>query len=424
MLTVCRVRKGCVFLVILLTLFFTGCKKKNLDQLLSQGRVEAAVKYCEDCDGTTQKECFAKIGAYFFEMQDFNLAAQYYMRAGDHTRVISCYLIANSMSDAESYYSQIPKESQKEGATLLAQSYYLRGNYTKAKHYYGLAGNTKKIKHIDNKIPAFHLLTRLDAEIQKFALSEARSKIEKIKETLKKFIYFDGYDEWRYGTKKETDSQAYQIFTSTHAILQEKVGTIYLEKINSTITTSSWNQTRVEELLFLRTMMNRLMGLIKSLDIIGSYRRTYTKYENMIFSTVKPGDSGFEATYKVTLEHAKGLLETENLWEKNPDPKLFADYINDFNVDGDVLDYIPGMLDNIQARIMELDSHVKNILKFNIPDNAKNEVKAALNGFIKNCNEVLKQIGKKEYAKANEHLMATYTRAKKTITDIEKTFKQ
>jgi tetratricopeptide (TPR) repeat protein len=410
----------CVLFIISMAFFYSGCKKKSVEQLLQQGRVDRAVKYCADCESTKQKECFAKIAVYFFDSQDYKQAAEFYARAGDHTRVISCYLIGNALSDAETYYSQLPQENQKEGATLLAKSLYLQGDYIKAKQYYQKAGASQKVKQIEAKIPAFQLLATLNLEVQKYAQSEVRSKITRLKDTLKNYIYFDGYNEWRYGTKNQTDRDAATIFIKAHNILHEKMAPIFMENISKTLATSTWTQKNMDMLFFQQARLNRLMGLLKALDVIGSYRRFYMKYEVLLSPTPQPGESGYEATYKSAVEHATGLMETVTLSEKNTGASSLADLINDLDVDGEVLDYITGMLDNIRARIMELETRGKNIRKFNTAESLQTETMQSLANFLAGCNGVLQKIGKNEYPKANDLLLKTYNTCKKNITDLEK----
>lgn len=409
----------CVVLMVVV-FFCTGCKKKSIDELLQQGRVDVAQKYCGNLENEAQKECFAKIAVYYFQLEDFKKAAEFYAKAGDHVRVISCYLIGDSLPDAEAYCAKLPASSRKEGASLLAKSCYLRGNYTAAMRYYQMAGEMQKAEQIRAKVPAFQLLEALQANATKYARSEIRSKIETVHETLKTYLYLDGYDTWRFGSKNETDRAAALIFAKAHHVLQQSVAPVFIENITKTLATSSWTTESVAVIFFHRARMNRLIRVLKALDTIGSYRRFYSNYAGMSQITPEKGEPGYEVVYKSAVHHAAGLMETIAQSEKGVKASLFADFSNDMDVDGEVVDYIADMLDNIQARLMELETRGKHIQKVSTDQMIKSEISGGFVNFVSACNLVLLEIGKKEYRNANEMLLKTYNAAKKKITDIEK----
>lgn len=418
----------------LITLLFstTSCKKASTENLLARGKVEDAVENCEDLEDKARKECFLKVAQFHFQQEQFKKAAKLYAKAEAHDRVINSYLLAKSRADAEAYCKSLEGGGKKQTAVLLARSFYLGGDYDKAIHYFTMAGEMERVKNVRAKIPSFKMVEALEKRQASTQNAAAKRQIADIKETLKEYIYMDRYRKWTLDTGKETDKQAKAAYQKAWAGIDGNAAPSFTGKLRTLLEKEQWSAADLDNLSFDHAWLRDLMTVIKSLDRAAYTRRFFSKYSvvflgNAKASTVKPQkdynkDYNFEESYSKLLSHTSELFKTlkEYMAEKKIDKQLLADYKNDLEVDIEIINYIAGMLVNLQTRIVEIDRRGKRIRKFNDGEAIKIQTETILWDFVAIVNQVMHIMGKGDYQDANQLMLSGYNTARETIAGLEK----
>jgi tetratricopeptide (TPR) repeat protein len=406
----------------------SSCKKANVENLLARGKAEDAADNCEDLEGTARNECYLKVARFHFQQEQFKKAAKYYALAGAHDRVINSYLLAKSRPDAEAYCNSQAGGAQKQCAVLLARSSYLGGDYDKAIFYFTLAGEMGRVKNVQAKIPAFRMVESLAKQERLVKEPAIRKPMADARETLKEYIYMDRYRQWMLNTGKETDKKAEDAYKKAWGIIDDIAAPAFTKKLRTLMDGGNWSAAAVNTLSFDHARMRGLMTTIKSLDRMAYVRRFFTKYsvvfrEGDASKAGKPGkDYNYEEAYGKALQHTDTLFKTllEFAAEKQPGKELLSDYKNDLEVDVEVIDYIAGMLVNLQTRIVEIDRRGKRIRKIDGSESLKHKTEAILWDFVAVGNQVMSLLGKGKYPEASQLMLSGYNSAKEAVTGIEK----
>ncbi len=457
--------KALLLLTIAISLITSGCKDKSTDQLLMQGKIKSAIKQCKGKEGKEKIDCAKKIALFYFENDQFKKAALFYSQAGDHERAMSCYLLADSIADAETYCNNQTGEVQKKCALQLGRVYYLRANYEQSIHYYQLAGNAQKVAFVTSKIPIFQLVNRLDKAIKETKEKKIAAKkqgqeqpnqkdlekekqkqiyrISRVKTTIRDYIYLpESLRKWRFKQDTEVDKEAAAICEKAIKIIEEQVAPTLLTKTEDLLATSLWTGQEAEAAGLEEIKLNRLTKLLKAINKIAVHRTLFTTHSVVYLppqtspkgksktksdtksdtgSKEKPAKSlNYEEAYRKALTHAKGVFDTIKIYEKLTGKDLLKDFTNDMDVDMDIVQYISGMLDNIRARIMELERNRRQIKKKTKDIGLHEKVNKYLKDFNGVCNRVLHIIGKGNYKEANAFLLSGYKIAKDELVKIDK----
>jgi hypothetical protein len=405
------VMKLLILMLVFITVFHSGCKKVTVEKLLQQRKFADAEEFCEDLEGEEKKKCLEKVALHYFRDDNFNRAALVYARAGVHSKVISSYLLAKNPAEAEAYCNRQKGETLKRCALQLATVFFRNGNYDRAIHYYLLGGEADKVEIVKAKIPAFKLVEALGKVNAAPKTALKGLDIPAFTDTIKAYIFLDldGYGKWRFGREAETDKTAALDCEKAFKMIETIAAPAFIEHANRALSTPAPTGIELKTLVFDHVRLDSLVNLVKSLFKIGGARKFLN--DNSV--------EYFDDVFTKALTHAKGLFGTLEDFEKETDFSLLDDYRNDLEVDIEIIDYISGMLDNIQTRINEIDMRIKKILKKSTSLTLSTESKKQMRSFVAVCSQVLRRIADEDYKTVNKLLLGGYNKAKEELSRLE-----
>lgn len=413
--------KKILILVLLALLIFTvGCKKKSLEQLVAEGKLEKAEKYCKNQEGEKQKESFVALATHYNRENNFQKAAELYVLAGDHIRVIDSYFMADLDAEAEKYCLQQTGEVKKNCSERIAGKFYFKGNFEKAIQYYTLAGNNKMVSSVSAKIPVFQLIRGMEEQEKSVKEKGVKRGMAKARETLRAYIYIDKKSNWRAGTDSEPDKIAAGYCGDAIKMIGTEAAPVYVEKIKAIIEKGEWTEQSIQAISYYHDKLKSLLDVVSYLHKIARYRNFFTKHSKVYRESPEPREEegskavNYEQAYTKALFHVKGLFETIRLAGEVKDTggDSMKDFRDDFAIDMQVIDYIATMLKNLRLRVNDIKSRGKRLAKSSEDKAVKDRAEKVLWDFVAQCNHVLYLIGKQDYKQANQILTTAYDKAK------------
>lgn len=410
-----------VFLIplILLLLPGSGCKRKTIEQLLQRGKVEAAGRRCEKMKPAEKTGCYKTIALFYLKKDQYKKAAMFYEKAGAHINVINSYLQGDLIPEAEKYCADQTGEAKKQCAARLGRKFFIDENPGKAIQYYHMAGETGKALYIEARVPLFQLVNRLKqkaAEVKDFNLS---GKITGIKKILLAYIYMEKYHQWPYPKKPGPYKTAAGIYADALKMLEDTVAPTFTRTLNND--SFDWSERSVRSLSFDQFKMESLINLIQHLynitDKSEFFKKYFLEYQDKSQKEKKepPQALDYEKVYSKALDHSKMLLEEIAEANDVKNKGWLDDYRHDMNIDRQVIDYIVSMMDNMQARIDDIDQRSRKLQITGKDEAVKKKTRDLLQDFAAQCSQVFHLISKEKYQEANDLLVSGYETAKHGI---------
>lgn len=417
----CSMKKNAVFafvIIITIILFLnSGCKEKNLEQLLEMRKYNAAEKYCEKREGEEKKKCCKTIAAYYYQDDLFEKAALFYDKAGEPVETVKCFWQGNLVAEAEEYCKKQSGEIKKQCAANLAGKFYYSGNPAKAVDYYQMAEDTQMIAWVQGRTPVFQLVETIETDWKTIDNPDIRSLMKAISKALGSYIYMEKYFKWPYGEETESDRQAAVTCEKAIRLMDEEAAPLLMEKIKSIAAGSQWTKENLESLSFPRARLESLTKLVQYLHNIARYRGFFLKYtEGTAETPAENANVNYAAAYNTALKRAGGLIETVELAGGVTDGKQLKVYEEDLSIDLTIIDYISSMMDNLEIRIGDIQTRGKQYRRYHNNAASKEKSEKLSGEFIILCNRVLQAIGKEEFQEANDLLVNGYESAKNELT--------
>lgn len=409
---------GCIWGFVLITLFIvnSGCKEKNLEQLLEMRRYNAAEKYCEKREGEEKKKCCKTIASYYYQDDHFQKAAIFYDKAGEPVETVKCLWQGNRVAEAEEYCKKQSGDIKKQCAANLAGKFYYTGNPDKAVYYYQAAEDTEMTAWVQGRTPVFQLVKTIETDWKTIENPDIRSKMKAISKTLNAFIYMEKYIKWPHGEETEPDRQAALACEKAVRLMDEEAAPSLMEKIKVITAGSAWNEENLTALSFPRARLESLTKLVQYLHNIARYRGFFAKYTGETAETGGKINRNYQTAYNTVLKHAEGLFETVGLADRVTDGAQLKIYEEDLSIDLTVIDYISSMMDNLEIRIGDIQTRGKQYRRHYNNDAALKKSEQLSGDFVVLCNRVLEAIGKEKFQEANDLLITGYESAKNELT--------
>jgi tetratricopeptide (TPR) repeat protein len=413
---------GMVFLVAL----STGCKRKGLDELIEEGKYSEADSYCESVKEEQRAKCYNILATLYFRKDKFDKAAQFYARAGEHIKVIHSYFRGDFIEEAEAYTRAQDGLVKRNCAGLLAKKLYIYGDPQKAIEYYHMAGQHRMANYIEEKTPVFELYTTIKKLLPTFTDPAQRRKIADFNITLKSYIYMDSVLRWPYGRETEVMKQADELCLKALRMIDREAAPVFIEKLRTSVDNKNWNERQIEAISFAHAKMGSLGKMIKYIHNLAALRKFFTRYSvvyhgepgnnDIPLKESKGGRSSKSLNYEQALSKAlirgEGLFETIDFADKNPGQITLAEYIEDFNIDLQVIDYILTFMQNLETRIKDIQQRSKQYGDTKGSQQERKKADRLFWQFVAEGNKVLQAISLEQYQKANDSLTSAYEAAK------------
>ncbi|MCP4146489.1 MAG: hypothetical protein GY757_01950 [bacterium] len=408
-----------ILALLVLCVMITGCKKGNLDELLSRQMLTSAEKLCEDLEGEEQNKAYIKIASFYYQESKFQKAAFYFSKAGQHIQTINSLILGDFIKEAEAYCAEQKGDVHKKCALSLARTFYRSGDYEKAISYYKTAGEEERIRLVKSKIPYFKLLNGTEKILEGIKDNTLKRKVISVRNLLREVIFtLDGMREWRRGTEAETDKKAVAYSKKALEVIDGEAASAFFKEVETLLAESEVTLEKVEGLSFSRARLDCLIKLLKLLDRIAVHREFFTTnsevYVDSPDKTVESltKDYNFEQVYREVLKHTGGLFETIEASKKAASAAELADFKHDLYIDMDILDYIAAMFENIKSRLLDFRKINSRVQKKSKDMELKKQSSDLYWEFVKVSNKVLHLVGKKDYKAANELLLSGYKKTK------------
>lgn len=393
---------------------------------MAENNLPAAEKRCQEFVGNKKINAFKTIAAYYFKDNQYKKAAEFYSKAGEHTRVIDCYYLGNMIPEAEKYCENQTGPTRQICAERLAKKFFRDSQYKKSIHYYTVSGHADKVTYIQTKMPIFELADDIEKAQDSVTNSNIKIKMRAFSKTLREYIYLDDYSSWTFGTDTQTDQRASLTCTKAFNLIESIAAPGFIDRVQTMLAKNQWTQENIAATTYPHACLDTLIQMISSIHKIARMRSFFSRYSlvyhekqeqsRSIPGKNQPGDPyNYEEAYSRALDYADSIFATIKDAEDVTTLDWLKDYQDDLSVDLQNIDYILSMMDNLQIRAYNILRFSKQLKKSTANQDTKNKAEKLSWDFIATSNQVLHLIGKGKYQDANILLTTNYETIKKEL---------
>ncbi len=407
----------------------TGCKRKGIDELMAEGKYSEADSYCDSVKDEQKKQCYNILATLYFRKDKFDKAAHFYAKAGEHIKVIHSYFRGDLIPEAENYTRAQEGQTKRNCAALLAKKLYIYGDPRKAIEYYRMAGQYRMASYIESKIPVFELYSQIKKLLPTFKDPVQRKKIANFNITLKSYIYMDNFLKWPYGSSTKVMKTADELCLKALRMIEQEAAPEFIQRLKASVDDGIWNQRRLNEISFTHAKMDSLEKLLKYIHNIANLRNFFTQYSVVyhgepghgnipLEETSKPSSQksfNYEQAFLKAISRGEGVFETINFAAEAPNQINLEEYIEDFTIDLQVVDYILTLMQNLETRVKDIQQRSKQYRIAKGGQLAQKKADQLFWAFVAEGNKVLYAVSQEEYQRANDRLTSAYEAAKKEL---------
>lgn len=388
---------------------------------MEQGKHEAAERLCQKKEGEGRAACFGRMADYYLKEKQFQKAAVYFAKADDHAQVVNSYFRGDLVEAAEKYCQGLRGEAGRACSLRLGRKFYLRGDYTRAIHYYKEAGENERVLYIESRVPLFELVEGIENKLTQLKRPELKARLNSVKGTIYDYIYMDKYRKWPHSGKSEIEGIAAALFNRALEVAEDQVLPAFIRQVR--LDTLDLSQEKFEILSFEKIKLDSLLKLIKTLHQMTEKRAFFRKY-SVIYRGDRveqgqagdlPGSVNYDEVVMKVLDHMKELLKTIVEAEGIKKKEWMDDYKYNMDIDLRVIDYISLMIDNAKTRIEDIRQRSLSSGKPDRDLNMEKSPESLFWEFVAVVNRVFHTIAQDKYDEANVLLISGYNAAKSKL---------